>query len=68
MVTRREPAGERCGPEESSETSYLGVALPPLLGLLLVLVQGGPRLPLHGAHLPLALLDQIVPLRAVMLL
>lgn len=52
----------------SVETPYLGIVLPPLLGVLLVLLQGGPGLPLQAAHLPLALLDQAVLFRAVLLL
>ena len=52
----------------SVETPYLGIALPPLLGVLLVLLQGGPGLPLQAAHLPLALLNQAVLFRAVLLL
>lgn len=52
----------------SVETPYLGIALPPLLGVLLVLLQGGPGLPLQAAHLLLALLDQAVLFRAVLLL
>lgn len=52
----------------SVETPYLGIALPPLLGVLLVLLQSGPGLPLQAAHLPLVLLNQAVLFRAVLLL
>lgn len=52
----------------SVETPYLAIALPPLLGVLLVLLQGGLGLPLQAEHLPLALLDQAVLLCAVLLL
>lgn len=47
---------------------YLGMALPPVLGVLLVLLQGGPGLPLQAAHLLLVFQDQAVPLRAELLL
>lgn len=50
------------------ETPYLGIARPPLLLELLVLLQGGPGLPLQATHLPLVLLDQDVLFRAVLLL
>lgn len=50
------------------KTPYLGIALPPLLGLLLVLLQSGPDLLLQTVHLPLVLLDQAVLFRAVLLL
>ena len=49
-------------------TPYLGIALPPLLGVQLVLLQGGPGLSLQAAHLPLALPGLAVPLGAVLLL
>ncbi|MEQ2203906.1 hypothetical protein XENOCAPTIV_005169 [Xenoophorus captivus] len=50
------------------ETPYLGIVLPPLLSVLLVLLQGGPGLPLQAARLPLLLLDQVVLFRVVLLL
>lgn len=70
MVVHGRAVGQRvcvceCG---SVETPYLGIALPPLLGVLLVLLQGGPGLSLQAAHLPLALLDQVVLFRAMLLL
>lgn len=52
----------------SVETPYLAITLPPLLGVLLVLLQGGLGLPLQAEHLPLALLDQAVLFNAVLLL
>lgn len=67
----RESGGSACVcmcKRGSVETPYLGIALPPLLGVLLVLLKGGPGLPLQAAHLPLALLDQAVLFRAVLLL
>lgn len=50
------------------ETPYLGIALPPLLGELLVLLKGGPGLAFHTANLPLTLLDHAVLFRDMRLL
>lgn len=70
MVVRGRAAGRLvCAHKHGSvETPYLGIALPPLLGVLLVLLQGGLGLPLQAMHLPLALLDQAVLFCAVLLL
>lgn len=70
MVVHRRAVDQRvCVCERGSvETPYLGIALPPLLGVLLVLLQGDPGLPLQTAHLLLVLLDHAVLFRFVLLL
>lgn len=49
------------------ETPYLSIALPPLLGLVLVLDHGGPRLFLQATDLPLVVPDQAVLFGIVLL-
>lgn len=52
---------------EKQQTPYLAIALPPLLGLRLVLGHGRPRLLLQECYLPLMVLDQAVLLSIVKL-
>lgn len=68
MVVHRRVVGQRVCKHGSVETPYLGITFPPLLGVLLVLLQSGPGLPFQAAHLPLVLLDQAVLFRAILLL
>lgn len=53
--------------EGKEETPYLSVALPPLLGLRLLLDHGGPRLLVQTVDFPLVVLDQAVLLSIVCL-